>query len=284
MSFWDYVKKAFNAKLPLKRLGPVPVNRWALFGAAIIGIAVHPVWLLAAAAEVLYLYSMATNPRFRKVVDGERLAGERQAWAGRVAALEAQLPRESRARFEKLLERCRSIQGLAGISGADVPTLEETKRTGMDQLAYMYLRLLASRSVIDAHFPSEDRPNLQREIERFERDLAAAKVSETVRRSKAGTLEIERKRLENLDRAAEQRAVIDSELERIEKQVELIREDTAMGREPGVLSSRIDQVVSALGETSDWMRKNADLIGEVGEEKPRDVPIFLERRASKEGE
>jgi hypothetical protein len=283
MSFWNYVKKAFNAKLPLKGLGPVSVNRWALFGAAIIGIAIPPVLLLAAAGEVVYLYSMATNPRFRNLVDGECLEVERRAWAARVSRLEDGLPRQSRERFEKLLERCRTIQGLAGISGADVPTLEETKRTGMDQLAYMYLRLLASRSVIDAHFPPEDRAILQKEIERLERGLAAAK-GETGRKSKEGTIEIERKRLENLDRAAEQRAVIDSELERIEKQVELIREDTAMGREPDVLSSRIDQVMSALGETSAWMRKNADLIGEVGEEKPRDVPIFLERRGMKEGE
>jgi hypothetical protein len=105
-----------------------------------------------------------------------------------------------------------------------------------------------------------------------------------VRKSRQGTLEIQKRRMENVARAFEQRAVIDSEMERIEKQVELIREDTAMGREPIALTARIDEVVSTLGETSEWMKKNADLIGEIGEDKPREVPVFLKPRATeKEG-
>jgi hypothetical protein len=147
----------------------------------------------------------------------------------------------------------------------------------------MHLRLLLSRATLNANFSLGERPKLVKEIERLEKDAADPGLAEAVKRSKQGTLEIQKKRLENLDRVDEQRAVIESELERIEKQVELIREDTAMGREPLALSSRIDTVVNSLGETSEWMKKNADLLGNIGEEKPREVPIFLEPPAVKEG-
>ncbi len=120
-----------------------------------------------------------------------------------------------------------------------------------------------------------------RQLESIERELAAPALPEPVRKSKAGTVEIQKRRLENLERAAEQRATIESELERIEQQVELIREDTAMGREPIALTNRIDQVVGTLAETSQWMKRNADLLGEVGEDKPREVSIFLGPRAAK---
>jgi hypothetical protein len=154
----------------------------------------------------------------------------------------------------------------------------------MDQLVYMYLRLLVSRAAIDANFPGGEQAVIKREIESLEKEVAKPGLPETVKKSKQGTLDIQKRRLENLTRSVEQRAVIESELERIEKQVELIREDTAMGREPDALTTHIDQVVSTLGETSDWMKKNADLLGNLGEDKPREVPIFLERRAAKEGE
>jgi hypothetical protein len=281
-TFWDYVKRAFNARYPVKGLGPVSLNKWFLAGAAILGFGAPAIWLLALGLEVLYLYSVSTNRRFRALVDAESADAAKQSWAERIAGLKGRLARDSRDRFERLTERCRGIQDLGAVVGSEIGTIEETKRSGMDQLLYMYLRLLVSRDTLDVHFPTAERDKLRREIEGLEKAIGAPGMPETVRRSREGTLEIQRRRLENIERALEQRAVIDSELERIEKQVELIREDTAMGREPAALTSRIDQVVSTLGDTSDWMRRNADLIGDVGEDKPREVPVFLRPR-EKEG-
>jgi len=282
-SFWEYVKRAFHAKVPVRGLGPVSVNKWFLVGAAILGVGAPPIWLLALGAEVAYLYWLASNRRFRALIDGEKLVAERERWEKRVKDLEGRLDADALARFHRIAERCREVQRLSEVAGPTVETLEEAKTSGMDQLVYMYLRLLVSRATIDQHLSLPERTRVQKEIERLETEIGQPKLPETVKRSKQGTLEIEKRRLENLDRAAEQRAVIDSELERIEKQVDLIREDTAMGREPLALTSRLDQVVSSLGETSEWMKKNADLLGDIGEEKPREVPIFIERRAVKEG-
>ena len=284
LSFWDYVRRAFHARVPIRGLGPVSVNKWLLAGAAILGFGAPPIWLLALGGEVLYLYGLASSGRFRRLVDGEQLLSERGDWDRRVAGFKAQLGRESLDRFNRLLAKCREVQDLSEVGGAVVPPLDEAKRSGMDQLVYMYLRLLVSRAAIDSNFPGGEQTVIKREIESLEKELAGPGLPETVKKSKQGTLDIQKRRLENLTRSVEQRAVIESELERIEKQVELIREDTAMGREPDALTTHIDQVVSTLGETSDWMKKNADLLGNLGEDKPREVPIFLERRAVKEGE
>jgi hypothetical protein len=283
-TFWDYVRRAFHARVPIRGLGPVSVNKWLLAGAVILGLGAPPIWLLAIGGEVLYLYGLASSRRFRQLVDGENLLSERGEWDRRVAGFKSQLGRESIDRFNRLLGKCREVQDLSEVGGAVVPPLDEAKRSGMDQLVYMYLRLLVSRAAIDANFPGGEQAVIRREIESLEKELAAPGLPETVKKSKQGTLDIQKRRLENLTRSVEQRAVIESELERIEKQVELIREDTAMGREPDALTTHIDQVVNTLGETSDWMKKNADLLGNLGEDKPREVPIFLERRAAKEGE
>lgn len=283
-SFWEYVRRAFHARFPVKGLGPIALNKWFLFGAAILGLGAHPLWLLALGAEILYLYGVASSPRFRNLVDGEALLAEQGRWERRVGDLKGRMDRQSLQRFESLAKKCREIQDMAAITGSSVAPLEDARLGGMEQLVYMYLRLLVSQATINANFPAGEQDNLHRRIEALQKEIARPGLPETVKRSKEGTLEIEKRRLENLDRAAESRALVDSEMERIEKQVELIREDTAMGREPIGLTSRIDQVVTTLGETSEWMRKNADLIGDVGEDKPRDVPIFLEPRRQQQRE
>jgi hypothetical protein len=59
-------------------------------------------------------------------------------------------------------------------------------------------------------------------------------------------------------------AWIDAELERIEQQVELIREESAVSGKPEALSIRLDAVTSAMAETSRWMDDQADLFVALG--------------------
>ena len=54
--------------------------------------------------------------------------------------------------------------------------------------------------------------------------------------------------------------MLDAELERIEQQVRLVREESAVSRSPEALSARLDAVSSTLSETSRWMDQHADLM------------------------
>ena len=52
--------------------------------------------------------------------------------------------------------------------------------------------------------------------------------------------------------------MIDAELERIEQQIELIREESAVSGRPEMLSMRLDAVTSTMAETSRWMEEHTD--------------------------
>jgi hypothetical protein len=81
-----------------------------------------------------------------------------------------------------------------------------------------------------------------------------------------------------LARASETLSVLDSELVRIEQQVELLREEAAVARSPELLSSRIDAVAMTLGETSRWMTQNATALGWIAGEAEEAPPPLRERK------
>ena len=131
-------------------------------------------------------------------------------------------------------------------------------------MLWLFLRLLASREAITDTLARIDRRQLEAGLESLKSRVAAAPDPEgALARSLRATLEIQEKRLANLDSATNNLAVIDAELERIEQQVRLVREESAVSRSPEALSSRLDAVSSTLSETSRWMDQHADLISDM---------------------
>ena len=114
--------------------------------------------------------------------------------------------------------------------------------------------------MIAANVPGLDRAQLEGELDKLQERLEKTEPGSALRRSLEGTLDIHRRRLENLDRATESLKVIDAELERIEGQVELIREESAVGGKPEFLSSRLDAVTATMSETSQWIDQHSDFI------------------------
>ena len=76
-----------------------------------------------------------------------------------------------------------------------------------------------------------DRRQLEGDIENLKARVAGAGDPEgALARSLKATLEIQEKRLVNLETATTNLAVVDAELERIEQQVRLVREESAVSR------------------------------------------------------
>jgi hypothetical protein len=134
----------------------------------------------------------------------------------------------------------------------------------LNQLLGIFLRLLTSREVIIANVSDLDRSRLEGEITKLEERLTAAEADSALTRSLQGTIDIKRKRLDNLARADESLQVVEAELDRIEQQVELIREESAVTGKPEALSIRLDAVTTAMSETSRWMDDHAELFGSLG--------------------
>ena len=83
LTYWDFVREAFNARPPIPGLGGVPLNWMALAGFGTLGLLNPGFWLIGAGLEVGFLFLLAQNPRFRNYVRGRRIQAAKQASASR---------------------------------------------------------------------------------------------------------------------------------------------------------------------------------------------------------
>jgi DNA repair exonuclease SbcCD ATPase subunit len=228
-----------------------------------LGIANPGFWLLGAASELAYLVWLAGNQRFQKTVAGARQLGAHAQWQQTVHAAVQRLSKDSQRRYARLLEQCQAIVGISTVLEHGLGSLDDLRGRSLNQLLTIFLRLLTSREIIADNLDRVRRPELDADIARLEGELAELQDphEEPLRRSLEGTLAIQRRRLENLDQAASTLRVIDAELERIEQQTKLLREESAVSGKPHELSARLDAVTAAMGETSRWMDQQPALLG-----------------------
>ena len=258
MSYWDYVKAAFWRPVRSRIFGAMPLTQMLLAAFGLAGFFNPGFWLLGLAATVAYVGGRSASERFQKLVEAERLAARAGTAEDRMKAAYERLEPASQARYRALVVVCREILGLG--AGAGESGLTDFRAGNLNQLLSLFLRLLASREGITDTLARVDRRQLETGLESLRARLAAAGDPEgALARSLKATLEIQEKRLANLDTATNNLAVVDAELERIEQQVRLVREESAVTGSPEAISSRLDSVSSTLSETSKWMDQHAEL-------------------------
>lgn len=267
LGFLDYLKAAFFRRWPVPLLGSLPVNAMALAAFGVLGIANPGFWFLGAAAEVGYLLYLTGSSRFQKLIQGEHLQVGKREYERKLAQVVSRLSPSSQERYHRLLDQCRAVMGISETLEDDSLDSVKSMRTGgLNQLLWIFLRLLTSREVIVQNMSRVDRERLVEEVQKSERQLEEAGPDSPLARAFEGTLDIQRKRLENFDSAQESQKVIDAELARIEQQVVLIREEAAVAGKSAFLSDRLDSVSSALSETNRWMEQNAEIFGGIGDD------------------
>ncbi len=256
-SSWDYVKAAFN----LRPLGmPVPPNWFALAGFALAGFALPPLWLLGAGLELAYLAGFALNPRFRRVVDAQAGEQDEQAWQSRRDTALARLDAGDRRVQAELEARAREVVEHLAASGDAASAREQ--ETGLARLAWVHLRLLGARQGLK-QLAAEARDDGW-EIDEREREITAklSQATAGLQESLEGQLAILRERRQRQQQAAQKLAYVESELERLRQQVELLR-DQALSAQGGEGASRaIADLGASLGSTSRWMEDQRQLLGE----------------------
>jgi len=264
-SYVELLREAFNRSARIPFLGRLPVNKMLLAVFGVAGIANPGFWLLGVGLEVAFLFGLASSARFQKLVQAERLMERQREWAERLRASVERLQPENRDRYRRLVDSCRLILGMSEALQLDsLGDFRDLRGQNLNQLLAIFLRLLLSREAIVANLKGVDRRRLEAEITRLEQRLAEAAPETALARSLQGTVEIQRRRLENRARAEQSLAVIDAELERIEQQVALLHEEGAVSGKPELLSDRLDAVASTMSETTRWMEDNAELLGSLG--------------------
>jgi cell division protein FtsB len=246
--FTTYLRAAFNAR-PLGM--PLPPNWIGLAACGLLGAFLHPgFWLIGAGLEVGYLMTLVNHAGFRRFVN-ERHDGP--VMAARRANLLAQLEPEQLQLQDRLDARCAEILDLPG---AD-PALREQQRQQLAQLSWLHLRLLAARQAVRVveRTGASEQADLKRKLTALDRKREGAAADLTM--SLDGQAEVLRARLAQFADANARLTVLDTEIDRLQQQADLLREQALLasaGNDTSGLSSGIGALGEALANTNRWMR------------------------------
>jgi hypothetical protein len=265
---WSYLKAAFLASPPVRGLGKVPVNLLALAGFAALGFWNVGFLLLGAALEAIYLFGLATHPRFRKYVDAQKAKAARETLSPQgpgdtVQRILNELPTASVKRFEALRANCQELQKIAAQlrdpDGADLGApLEDLQLAGLDRLLWIYLRLLFTRHMLDRAFQGAGEEQITREIAGLEEQLRALgsdPKKQKVRKTLEDNLETCRQRLATFEAAREKGELVRLELDRLENKIRSLNEMAVSRHEPNFIAGQVDQVTASMVQTERTMQE-----------------------------
>lgn len=254
--FKDYLREAFNAR----PFGMFVAPNWIGLGAfGLLGLVNPGFWLIGAGAELGYLLSLTGSTRFRRWVQARAAGGSRQDWNEKLAERMAALPPGEAQRFSKLEQRCRGV--LEHQRKLSPETDVQVQSEGLGRLLWIYLGLLQARQTLQQGIAQAADDPAQK-LKRLEAQLPRAE-DENVRKSLTGQIEILRQRAATHQEGRAKLDFLDAELARIEEQVELIREQSLLAADPAGVSRRIDEVGATLGGTTQWMRDQQKIYGEL---------------------
>ncbi|MGE9267517.1 MAG: hypothetical protein ACQKBY_05430 [Verrucomicrobiales bacterium] len=253
-----HLKAAFLVRQPAPLLGALPLN--ALLIPLILGLGlVHPAFLLIGlGAEIALLFALATNERFRKLVD---LPSEQEAAAARSAQrqqLLAKLDDSLRERFLKLEASVRATK--SAYDEFNTPAyISEPNSRNLDALAWTYLKLLFARHALSSRESEHNHEILSAKISALQSELGQKQASASVRTSKEATLDLLRKRLAHFDKRSETIAEIEADLARIEAQTDLAHDNARLQAKPDdvtpELAAATMQSVWYYGEADDAIQE-----------------------------
>lgn len=246
-------------------------------------------FLLGATAYVLgwvYLPDMGVfrqwlNRRATAETDAAA-ASELAQFAKRRETLLTSLSSQLRERYHTLAIVCRDIERATAESEhiSDRDLASDTRLRKIDELMWMYLRLLSIQESVQMFLETERREDLQgcladaeeevnalrAELEAMPNTSGGRETKERVLSSRMDRLEVLRRRQERVEEAEGNLELVISEQERLSEQIKLIRADAVATKNADALSARINASVAHLNETNKWlsqMDQFRDLAGDL---------------------
>lgn len=242
---WKYLKRAFFATIAVPLLGRVPFNVLGVLVFVILGFGHPAFWLLGLGVETAYLFGLATNKRFQRVVDAMDVQIEETDVRAQRQAMVAQLIPPSKVRLAELESKCAHALELSRKQGAD-DYLVDSNREALDKLCTLYLRLLLSRQVLSSQDMLTSGSQLRRQLEGLRQEIETPGMPPTVKESKTATLRIVERRLELFQKRGQAGQEIDADLARIEAQVDLAVENASLSTKPAPISGNITLATALL--------------------------------------
>jgi hypothetical protein len=280
MGFRDYVRSAFNAR-PWGM--PIPPNWLALAGFGMLGILLSPGFLvIGLGAELGYLFALSTNARFQNYVNAMHQSAQQLTSQQKLENLLDRLWPDGKKRFFRLQERCESVlEFYASFLNVGSDITGQLNQS-LIRFAWIFLQLLLTKQAISRIVKENSFvTQLKADLANLEKQISAADISPDLKKSLESKHEIIEQRLAVLGQAEDKLKFIDSELDRIEQQVELIREQAVISKDSQALSTRIDLVSSSLGETTDWIKQQQNLFGAV-QDMVEEPPVIVQQSTERQ--
>jgi len=243
---WHYIKSAFLVRADVPGLGQLPVNALLVGAFVILGFAQPAFWLLGLAVEAVILPALAFNPRFQKYVQGLELQTAKDDDELKRQALIELLDPDARKQLLRLTSKCSRVIEIFRTQQAE-DYIIDSNREALNSLQWVYLKLLVARHHLLSPADDETETTLERKIAGIDKELAEQGEPDSLRQSKAATQSILKKRLANIRRREQTLEEIDSDLTRVEAQVDLILENTTMQSKPHTISTDIELASDLLG-------------------------------------
>ena len=183
-----------------------------------------------------------------------------------------------RERYHLLARVCRDIENAAAETDKfDLGT--DTRLRKIDELMWMYLRLLSMQQSLQTFLETEQHEDLAGSVGEAEQEMAAleaevqslgdsaaADSKQRLLESRCDRLDVLRKRMQRVEEAESNLELVISEQERLSEQIKLIRADAVATKSASAVSARIDASVEHLNETNKWladMDQFRDLAGDL---------------------
>lgn len=256
----DYLKKAFWVGPNVPGLGRLPVNALATVGFGILGFGHPAFWLLGAGLEAGYLALVATDSRFQRWADRQNRMDTLPEAADLRQELVQGLQAEARARLAALEQKGERIVRIARESRAGDFEIASA-REALGRLSWIYLKLLMARQHLESSRLHAGEADLQRKVAGLEREIASsADAPASLRSSREATLKLLRQRLRNLEGCEVTLKQVDSDLERIETQVDLALESATARGGGAVIAADLELASQTLEDGLDFGEAEATVV------------------------
>ena len=242
---WRYLKSAFLVSVDVPSLGRIPVNVLGAAAFGILGFAQPAFWLLGLAIEAAIVPALAFNPRFQKMVEARSLELTQESADQKRQALIKLLENSAQQRLWALAKKCNQVLGVFRSQGAEDYIIDSNDQA-LKNLEWVYLKLLVAQHHL-MNPSSETEQSLEKKIQELEADLRDGEETESLRQSKTATLNILKKRLATRRKKQETLEEIESDLTRIDNQVDLILENATVQGKPQTISTDIELASDLLG-------------------------------------
>ena len=199
-------------------------------------------------------------------------------------AMVRRLSDTDQARYVAFVSRCRTI--LDQLTQQD-PSGSAAKVHGenLSKLIWVYIRLLVARRAMSRVLKEPtlgETQEIEHRLAEVRARLADESLGPDLRRSLTSQAEILEQRVNQRREGREKLDFLEAEILRIQEQVELLREQSALSTDAEGISARLDEITGSLGGASQWINDQQKLYGSMDDLLDEPPPVAA-RIALKEG-